>query len=88
MAQKYQEQENAPSKIKLTQSYYQTNWPFLQYSESTMGENENSASILVKSGLISISTKSPIGYFSKFANELYPMNDTTTNKFSPNGSIK
>ena len=36
-----------------------------------MAENENSASILVKSGLISISTNSPIGYFSKFANELF-----------------
>ena len=33
-----------------------------------MAENENLASILVKSGLISIFTNSPIGYFSKFAN--------------------
>ena len=33
-------------------------------------ENENLASILVKSGLISIFTNSPIGYFSKFANVL------------------
>ena len=37
-----------------------------------MAENENLASILVKSGLISIFTNSPIGYFSKFANELAP----------------
>ena len=36
-----------------------------------MAENENLASILVKSGLISIFTNSPIGYFSKFANENY-----------------
>ena len=35
-----------------------------------MAENENLASILVKSGLISIFTNSPIGYFSKFANDL------------------
>ena len=35
-----------------------------------MAENENLASILVKSGLNSIFTDSPIGYFSKFANEL------------------
>ena len=35
-----------------------------------MAENENLASILVKSGLISIFTNSPIGYFSKFANEM------------------
>ena len=35
-----------------------------------MAENENLASILVKSGLISIFTNSPIGYFSKFANEI------------------
>ena len=34
-----------------------------------MAENENLASILVKSGLISIFTNSPIGYFSKFAND-------------------
>ena len=33
-----------------------------------MAENENLASILVKSGLNSIFTDSPIGYFSKFAN--------------------
>ena len=40
-----------------------------------MAENENLASILVKSSLISIFTNSPIGYFSKFANELlfYPL---------------
>ena len=36
-----------------------------------MAENENLASILVKSGLISIFTNSPIGYFSKFANALW-----------------
>ena len=35
-----------------------------------MAENENLASILVKSGLISIFINSPIGYFSKFANEI------------------
>ena len=35
-----------------------------------MAENENLASILVKSGLNSIFTDSPIGYFSKFANVL------------------
>ena len=34
-----------------------------------MAENENLASILVKSGLISIFTNSPMGYFSKFAND-------------------
>ena len=34
-----------------------------------MTENGNLASILVKSGLISIFTNSPIGYFSKFAND-------------------
>ena len=34
-----------------------------------MAENENLASILVKSGLNSIFTDSPIGYFSKFAND-------------------
>ena len=34
-----------------------------------MTENENS-SILVKSDLISFSTNSPIGYFSKFANDI------------------
>ena len=33
-----------------------------------MAENENLASFLVKSGLISIFTNSPIGYFSKFPN--------------------
>ena len=37
-----------------------------------MAENENLASIFVKSGLISIFTNSPIGYFSKFANECSP----------------
>ena len=36
-----------------------------------MAENENLASILVKSGLISIFTNSPTGYFSKFSNEFY-----------------
>jgi len=36
-----------------------------------MAGNENLASILVKSGLISIFTNSPIGYFSKFANDLF-----------------
>ena len=35
-----------------------------------MAENENLASILVKSGLNSIFTDSPIGYFSKFANDV------------------
>ena len=39
-----------------------------------MAENENLASILVKSGLNSIFTDSPIGYFSKFANEQYASN--------------
>ena len=34
-----------------------------------MAENENLASILVKSGLISIFTNSPMGYFSKFSND-------------------
>ena len=37
-----------------------------------MAENENLASILVKSGLNSIFTDSPIGYFSKFANDKGP----------------
>ena len=41
-----------------------------------MAENENLASMLVKSGLNSIFTDSPIGYFSKFANVLpLPMPD-------------
>ena len=35
-----------------------------------MAENENLASILVKSGLISIFTNLPLGYFSKVANDL------------------
>ena len=39
-----------------------------------MAENENLASILVKSGLISIFTNSPIGYFSKFSNVLRSKN--------------
>ena len=36
-----------------------------------MAENENLALILVKSSLNSIFTDSPIGYFSKFANDLF-----------------
>ena len=36
-----------------------------------MAENENLASILVKSGVISILTNSPIGYFSILANDLH-----------------
>ena len=35
-----------------------------------MAENENSASILIQSGLILISTNSPICYFSKFTNDI------------------
>ena len=42
-----------------------------------MAENENSASIVVRSGLISISTNSPIGYFSKFANVMFPAKGNT-----------
>ena len=50
-------------------------YPLLEYKKVFIliwtAENENLASILVKSGLISISTNSPIGYISKFANDLY-----------------
>ena len=41
-----------------------------------MAENENLASILVKSGLNSIFTDSPKGYFSKFGNDYYTKPET------------